>query len=166
MRITQLQQQVKGLAAATRTDCADDPAQVLESVKWYLWHGNVFRALQELTWLADDVEAWSETHPDAAKLAQRLWKFHDYISNNRNWIPNYGERYRYGERIATGFTESVVNQVVSKRMVKQQQMRWTKHGAHRLLQVQVQVLNDDLRTTFGEWYPEIDRAEPALAAAA
>jgi hypothetical protein len=66
---------VKGLAAATRADCAHDPAPVLESVKWYLWHGNVFRALQELTWRADDVEAWGETHPDAAKLAQRLWEF-------------------------------------------------------------------------------------------
>jgi hypothetical protein len=32
--------------------------------------------------------------------------------------------------------------------------------------VRVQVLNDDLRTTFDAWYPEIDRAEPALAAAA
>jgi len=166
MRITQLQQQVNGLAAATRADCVRDPAQVLGSVKWYLWHGNVFRTLQELSWLADDVEAWGETHPDAAKLAQRLWEFHDYISNNRDWIPNYGERYRYGERIATGFTESAVNQVVSKRMVKQQQMRWTKQGAHRLLQVRVQVLNDDLRATFGEWYPEMERPEPALAAAA
>jgi hypothetical protein len=28
MRITQFQQQVKGLAAATRVDCARDPAQV------------------------------------------------------------------------------------------------------------------------------------------
>jgi hypothetical protein len=159
---------VKGLAVATLADCACDPAQVLESVKWYLWHGNVFRTLQELSWLADDVEAWGETHPDAAKLAQRLWEFHDYISNNRDWIPNYGERYRYGERIATGFTESAVNQVVSKRMVKQQQMRWTKHGAHRLLQVRVQVLNDDLRATFCGWYAgmEQERHAPVLAAAA
>jgi hypothetical protein len=49
--------------------------------------------------------------------------------------PNYGERYRYGEAIATGFVESTVNQVISKRMVKKQQMRWTKKGAHLLLQV-------------------------------
>jgi hypothetical protein len=131
-------------------------------MRWYLWHGNVFRALQELSWLADDVEAWGETYPDAAKLAQRLWEFHDYISNNRDWIPNYGER------IATGFTESAVNQVVSKRMVKQQQMRWTNHGAHQLLQVRVQVLNDDLRATFCGWYAgmEQERLAPALAAAA
>jgi hypothetical protein len=53
-------------------------------------------------------------------------------------------------------------------MVKQQQMRWTKQGAHRLLQVRVQVLNDDLRATFCGWYAgmEQERHAPALAAAA
>src|SRR5260370_41312919 len=37
------------------------------------------------------------------------------------------------------------NQVVSKRMVKKQQMRWTESGAHNLLQVRTKVLNDQLR---------------------
>jgi hypothetical protein len=48
-----------------------------------------------------------------------------------------------------------VNQVVSKRMVKKQQMRWTQRGAHLLLQVRTQVLNDDLRPTFERWYPAL-----------
>ena len=38
-------------------------------------------------------------------------------------------------------------------MVKKQQMRWTPRGAHLLLQVRTQVLNDDLRLTFERWYP-------------
>jgi hypothetical protein len=46
-----------------------------------------------------------------------------------------------------------VNQVVSKRMVKKQQMRWTESGAHNLLQVRTKVLNDQLRETFVGWYP-------------
>ncbi|MDM0070642.1 hypothetical protein [Variovorax sp. J31P207] len=45
---------------------------------------------------------------------------------------NYRERYRCGERIATGFIESAVNQVIAKRFVKKQQMRWTPRGAHLL----------------------------------
>ena len=40
-------------------------------------------------------------------------------------IANYFDRYRHGETISTGFVESAINQVVSKRMVKKQQMRWT-----------------------------------------
>ena len=42
-------------------------------------------------------------------------------------------------------------------MVKQQQMRWSPDGAHLLLQVRTQVLNDDLRGVFGRWYPGFDR---------
>ena len=49
--------------------------------------------------------------------------------------------------------ESTVNQVISKRMVKKQQMRWTPRGAHLLLQVRTRVLNDDLADTFHRWYP-------------
>jgi hypothetical protein len=58
-------------------------------------------------------------------------------------IVNYGERYRHSERISTGFVESTVNQVVSKQMVKKQQMQWIQRRAHLLIQVRVQVLNFD-----------------------
>ena len=74
---------------------------------------------------------------------------------NRAFIPNYGERYRYGEKISTAFVESMVNEVISKRMVKKQQMRWTKQGAHLLLQVRVRALNEELRDTFCKWYPDM-----------
>lgn len=76
-----------------------------------------------------------------------------YISHNAGSIVNYGERYRSGERISTAFTESTINQVVSKRLVKKQQMQWTPTGAHLLLQVRTQVLNDDWEDTFRSWYP-------------
>jgi hypothetical protein len=54
---------------------------------------------------------------------------------NQPLISNYGERWRNEETIATGFVESAVNQIVSKRFVKKQQMQWTKKGAHLLLQI-------------------------------
>jgi hypothetical protein len=38
-------------------------------------------------------------------------------------------------------------------MVKKQQRRWTQRGAHLLLPVRTQVLNDDLRHTSERWYP-------------
>jgi hypothetical protein len=100
-----------------------------------------------------------EEVPCSAKLAKSVRDFSGSIEANQQFIPNYGERYRYGEAIATGFVESMVNQVVSKRMVKKQQMRWTKKGAHLLLQVRSQVLNDDLRATFERWYPLMERTD-------
>ena len=38
-------------------------------------------------------------------------------------------------------------------MGNEQQMRWTKKGAHLLLQVRVKTLNDELRSKFEEWHP-------------
>jgi hypothetical protein len=38
-------------------------------------------------------------------------------------------------------------------------MRWTKRGAHLLLQTRVQVLNDDLRGTFCRWFPGMKSEE-------
>ena len=128
----------------------------LASIKWYLWHGNVHHALQEIEDLAWRTEAAAETHPGGKKLAKAVAEFRTYIEHNAASIPNYGERYRNGEAISSAMAESTVNQVISKRMVKQQQMRWSPDGAHLLLQVRTQVLNDDLRGVFGQWYPSFD----------
>lgn len=84
------------------------------------------------------------TSENPNKLLKQLREFDTYIQNNRDYIPNYGERYRNGERIATSFVESTVNQLVSKRMVKRQQMQWTERGAHLLLQTRTRVLNGEL----------------------
>jgi hypothetical protein len=59
------------------------------------------------------------------------------------------------ETISTTFVESTVNYVVSKRMVKKQQMCWSERGAFLLLQAPTQVLNEDLRNTFRRWYPDM-----------
>ena len=57
--------------------------------------------------------------------------------------------------------------MISQRMVKKQQMRWTERGAHLLLQIRTRVLNEDLRATFHRWYPGLkDDPEPAEGEAA
>jgi hypothetical protein len=68
---------------------------------------------------------------------------------------------RNGEIISTAFVESTVNEVMSKRFVKKQQMRWTKEGAHNLLQVRTQVLNGDFYRLFCKWYPGM--TEPLIS---
>jgi hypothetical protein len=133
----------------------EDVLKTLESIKWYLWHGNVFRALQEIESLIFSLDT-DKTGPEQKKLLKMAEEFNTYITNNQQFIPNYGERYRNGERISTGFVESTVNQVISKRMVKKQQMRWTQKGAHLLLQVRTRVLDEDWRATFERWYPDLE----------
>ncbi|MBF6613037.1 MAG: ISKra4 family transposase [Chloroflexi bacterium] len=130
----------------------DEIIHQLERVKWYLWHGNVFCALQTLQYLEFDLDVLGEKSREGKKLVKAVWEFDGYIRANRPFIVNYGDRYRNGETISSAFVESTVNEVISKRMVKKQQMRWTKRGAHQLMQVRMQVQNDDLRQTFGRWY--------------
>ena len=48
--------------------------------------------------------------------------------------------------------ESGMNHLINARMAKRQPMRWSAEGAHLLLQVRTQVLNDDLHRTFERWY--------------
>jgi DNA-directed RNA polymerase subunit RPC12/RpoP len=156
MRITVMNQVAKGLTkrdSETRKYILKD----LTSAKWYLWQGNVFKALELIESLLENTSILAEHEkkpcPEAKKLCKMLEEFRTYILNNGAYIPNYGERWRYGEAISTGFVESTVNQVISKRFVKKQQMRWTPVGAHLLLQVRTLVLNGELHDKFQQWYP-------------
>ena len=98
------------------------------------------------------------------KLLKAVRECGTYITANRTFIPNYGDRYRHGETISTAFVESAINQVLSKRFVKKQQMRWTDRGAHLLLQVRTRVLNEDWRFTLSRWYPGMQETCDAKAA--
>jgi hypothetical protein len=99
-------------------------------------------------------------------LVKALSGVRTYIVNNRHVIPNYRERYRHGEPIATGFVESTVNEVVSKRFCKKQQMQWSKEGAHLLLQTRVRTLNGELADIFKRWYPDLDMKAEEIPIAA
>lgn len=57
-----------------------------------------------------------------------------------------------------------MNQVVSKRFCKKQQMQWSKRGAHLLLQTRVKTLNGELGSMFKRWYPDMQVEELADAA--
>jgi len=150
MRLTVMRQMARGLE---NTELKELILPMIESAKWYLWHGNVVRALDKI----EDCWCFSDTEIPTIKelkLQKAVKEFQIYIENNAAMITNYGERYRNGEAIATGFVESAVNQIIAKRFVKKQQMRWTKRGAHLLLQVRVKVLNNELQENFRKWYPQ------------
>jgi hypothetical protein len=162
MRMTVMKQMAKGLESE---ELKATTLKALEHMKWNLWHGKVWRALQWIEDLEMDLEG-ENLNEKQHKLLKQLQEFKVYISRNSSFIPNYGERYRYGETISTAFVESTVNQVISKRMVKKQQMRWSKQGAHLLLQVRSKVLNKELQPAFQQWYAgfQVEEMEPAPAA--
>ncbi len=152
-----MRQMAKGLGVAG-TEFREIALKELERIKWILWHGNVFRALETMDDLAMDLDTEEPTAKEVT-LLKKFKEFETYIRNNAGFIPNYGERWRYGETISTAFVESTVNQVVSKRMVKKQQIRWSQKGAHLLLQLRTCVLNDELRDVFRQWYPNFAQGD-------
>ena len=68
------------------------------------------------------------------------------------------------EPLAACTIESTVNQVISKRFCKKQQMQWTQRGAHLLLQIRTRVLKGDWESTFREWYPGFRASLQQMAA--
>ncbi len=158
MKRTVLDQYAKGLVSCDAV-LGEEIREKIERLKWSLWHGNLSKAFYKI----DDIESllynFEETYPKCKQLLKAVEEFRTSITNNRHLIPNYGDRYRHGEAIATGFVESTVNQVVSKRFCKRQQMQWSKRGAHLLLQTRVKTLNRELGTVFKRWYPDMEVEE-------
>ena len=165
MRFQHLVQLAKGLTDSENGQRAENFIKDLMGAKWHLWHGCAFRALQRLEQLSWEIECFDESDL-RKKLAIKLEEALAYFDKNQGFIVNYGDRYRHGDPISTGFVESAVNQVVSKRFVKKQQMAWSDQNAHDLLQIRTAVLNDELREKFEQWYPSMAANDVTTAQAA
>jgi hypothetical protein len=150
------------LSTEAATKLVSEVRADLRRLKWFLWHGNVFRALTTIEGITIDLETLYPGE-EPTKLGKAVREFDSYLRANAERIPNYGERRRASEAISTAFVESVVNQVISKRMVKKQQMRWSPRGAHLLLQVRTRILNDTLTNDYRRWYPSFTHTPQAVA---
>lgn len=118
----------------------------IRAVKWRLWHGRVDRAIRDLEQLLARLkDSQGDGEFSIARLHSLGSQLLTYVRSNRGAIINYGKRYRAGLRVATTLAESAVNSLVGKRMIKKQQMRWSLHGAHMLMQVRTADLNGELR---------------------
>lgn len=121
MRLTVLGQYIKSVEKQN-TALAVKAEKAFTRIKHYLWHGNVYQALQTIDMLEGDIENVEEATEVVQKLQKGVYELQTYIENNQAYIPNFGERYRNGDTISTAFVESTVNQVISKRFVKKQSM--------------------------------------------
>jgi len=152
MRFTVLKHMAKSIEIrdADPEDPDDNPGRLLDSAKWSLWHGNVHKSLERLDTLIELIEhdPRVQNGPERQKLSRTLNELTACLESNRHLTPNYGDRRRHGEAISSSIAESTVNQVVSRRFVKKQQMRWQPDTAHLLLQVRTRTLNGTLREPF------------------
>jgi hypothetical protein len=147
MRITVLRQFAQGLENYDE-QAGQDLLETLRRIKWHLWHGNGYRARDEIADLLLDAEGLETGYSNMRKFLTAIGEFQAYIASNSASLIDYGERYRSGERISSAFVEATVNAVISKRFAKKQQMQWSRTGAHLLLQTRTQTLDGSLRSTF------------------
>jgi len=148
MRVHHVEQVMRGLCALEALPLARlDPAQVdVERLRHLLWNGcheKACEALGRIVSWAKDATVLNDPAMEARakRLVARCTELQAYIENNKDALIDYGQRYRAGKPISTSRAEGIVDQLVSARMNKRRQMRWSPRGAHRVLQVRAAVLD-------------------------
>ena len=119
----------------------------MERLQHLLWNGHhekACKALGRIVGWAKDASVLDDptTAVGAKRLGARCTELKVYIETNKGALIDYGQRHRAGKPISTLRAEGTANQLVSARMNKRQQMRWTPRGAHRVLQVRAAVLDE------------------------
>lgn len=152
-RFENLKQVAKGITGLTEGRIRRHALDQLDRVKWRFWHGQVERGLMGLVHLRQWAQAKCFAHmPTMEKLGKALFDTIRYLETNADSLPNYGQRHREKRRISTGFAESAVNEIVSRRMLKKQQMRWSRYTVQQFLNVRIHVLNNTLEDAFRHWH--------------
>ncbi len=148
MRVHHVEQVMGGLCALELPPLVPlDQAQIdVERLRHLLWNGDHERACEALgriaSWAKDAIVLNNlAVEAKARRLVARCTELRAYIENNEGALIDYGQRYRAGKPISTSRAEGTVNQLVSARMNKRRQMRWSPRGAYRVLQVRAAVLD-------------------------
>jgi len=89
MRLTVMGQMAKGLHSRDTPKLAAEVIEELDRLKWLLWHGNVFRALQTVQDLEFGLDV-ENANQEQRKLLKTITEFGGYIRANASSIPNYG----------------------------------------------------------------------------
>jgi hypothetical protein len=156
MRFEHALQAARGLGAGTFSDYLQGhPIRELESAKWRLWHGRSSACLGRLARLMHWFDAAHVRDvKGAAAVRRQINDLIEYLYANELTLVNYGRRRRDRLPISTAFVESAVNEILSKRMIKKQQMRWNRWTVQPFLDVRVAVLNNTLAGSFRRLYPD------------
>jgi hypothetical protein len=156
MRFEHALQAARGLGAGNSSDyLRSHPIRELENSKWKLWHGRSSACLGRLAHLTHWFDAAHVRDVRGAATVQRhINNLIEYLYTNELALVNYGRRRHDRQPISTAFVESAVNEILSKRMIKKQQMRWNRWTVQPFLDVRVAVLNETLTGSFKRLYPD------------
>src|SRR3954449_2245069 len=132
----------------------------VERLRWRIWNGKAKDAQISIDRIHALLPSF-ESEP-ARKLRRALHAVDRYLRSQSTYLVDYAERHRAGQRVGTALTEGTANFLVNRRMAKAQQMRWTRRGADRLLQVRCALYNGTLGTGFGQKFLPTNDPHPIL----
>src|SRR5919107_1684554 len=144
----------------------------VERLRWRLWNGKAQDAgisLDRIQAVRHHFRGEADSRCSVApsrKLWTALQALNEYLLGQSDWLLNDAERHRAGQRVGTALTEGTANFRVNSRLAKSQQMRWTRRGADRLLQVRCALYNGTLGTGFGQRFQAANDQHPSVATAA
>ena len=174
MRLQHLTQIAGGLSSDGPERAAAKAVIVeeVERLRWRLWNGKAKDAKVSIDRIRVVMHHFRGEPGSRRSIApsRKLWTalqaLDGYLVGQSDRLVDYGERHRAGLRVGTALTEGTVNFLVNRRMNKSQQMRWSRRGADRLLQVRCAVYNGTLGTGFGQKFlPANDPHSPMAVAA-
>src|SRR5215211_5553221 len=144
----------------------------VERLRWRIWNGKAKDAQISIDRIRV-VMSQFQGEPDGRRSvvpSRQLWTalhaLDGYLTGQSAHLVDYAERRRAGQRVGTALTEGTANFLVNRRMAKAQQMRWTRRGADRLLQVRCALYNGTLGTGFGQKFLPTNDPHPPMAVAA
>src|SRR4051794_19599315 len=144
----------------------------VERLRWRLWNGRAKDAKVSIDRIRAVMHYFRGEPGSRRSIApsRKLWTalqaLDSYLVGQSDRLVDYAERHRAGQRGGTALTEGTANFLVNRRMVKEQQMRWTRRGADLLLQVRCALYNGTLGASFGQRFYAANDALPSVAAAA
>ncbi|RYE19816.1 MAG: hypothetical protein EOP45_12035 [Sphingobacteriaceae bacterium] len=115
-----------------------DLKEKLMSSKWYLWRGDVDKALTKLEEIIANM--------DDAKDQSNIRKLYNYLNDNRNKIVNYEQRNKEGMVFTSSLAESTVESLITQRCKGQKHMRWSRKGLNPVLQLRAAIHSDSWDT--------------------
>src|SRR3954462_15107449 len=147
MRLQHLTQIAGGLSSDGPERAAAKAVIVeeVERLRWRTWNGKAKDAKVSIDRIRAVMHPFRGEPGSRRSIApsRKLWTalqaLDGYLVGQSERLVDYGERHRAGLRVGTALTEGTANFLVNRRMAKSQQMRWTRRGADRLLQVRCAV---------------------------
>src|SRR3954464_6829512 len=174
MRLQHLTQIAGGLSSdgPERAAATAVIVEEVERLRWRLWNGKAKDAKVSIDRIRA-VKHHFRGEPGSRRSiapSRKLWTalraLDGYLVGQSDRLIDYGERHRAGLRVGTALTKGTANFLVNRRMNKSQQMRWSRRGADRLLQVPGAVYNGTLGIGLGQRFQAANDPPPPATIAA